>query len=424
MKAYVSTTRLFKNDGFKAHVLTTHVLKTRPLKAVTLMMGLITAALLTGCQSDEKNQAASSQQPPEVDVVTLQAEPVTLKETFTGRLESPQTVALRPRVTGYIDQVVFKEGETVAAGDLLFQIDPRPYQAKLQAAQAALDQAKSQLQLAEAEASRGQRLLNSHAIAQELNDQRQATLLNAQASVEGAQAALDSARLDLTYTRITAPISGRIGRALVTQGNLASANQTLLTTLVSVDPLYVYFNSNESSIQGIHQQQTLTTSVAIGVTGETGFPHQGRLDFIDNQLNANTGTLRYRAVLPNPQEQLKPGQFARVNVPVAQHQAALVLDRKAVIADQARRFVYVINDEQKAIPHPVTLGQTVGNRVMITSGLQAGDRVVVNGIQKIFFAGMPVTPHSVEGHSLIPDALTPDSPVSDSATSEVAATAP
>lgn len=390
-------THLIKNRGFKSGLL-----KIRPFQVAAIITGLITTGLLTGCQPDNNTEAASAQQPPEVDVVKLQTEAVTLKETFTGRLESPQTVELRPRVTGYIDQVAFKEGETVAAGDLLFQIDPRPYQARLQAAQAALDQAKSQLQLAKTEASRGQRLLSSQAIAQEVNDQRQATLLNAQASVEGAQAALDSARLDLTYTRVTAPISGRIGRALVTQGNLASANQSLLTTLVSVDPLYVYFNSNESSIQGINQQQALTTSVAIGVTGETGFPHQGRLDFIDNQLNTGTGTLRYRAVLPNPQEQLKPGQFARVHVPVAQHQAAILLDRKAVIADQARRFVYVINDEQKAMPRPVTLGQAVGDRVMITSGLQAGDRVVVNGIQKIFFAGMPVTPLTVDQHS--PDA--------------------
>lgn len=389
----------------KIDLFTSDFPKIRTLKAVSIMTALITALLLTGCGSSETPQAQQTQHPPEVDVVTLQAEAITLKDTFTGRLESPQTVELRPRVTGYIDQVSFKEGDTVEAGDLLFQIDPRPYQARLQAAQASLDQAKSQLQLAQAEASRGQRLLNSHAIAQELNDQRQATLLSAQASVEGAQAALDSARLDLTYTRITAPISGRIGRALITQGNLASANQSLLTTLVSVDPLYVYFDSNESSIQGINEQQTRATPVTVGVTGETGFPHHGRLDFIDNQLNVNTGTLRYRAVLNNPQEQLKPGQFARVSVPVAQHQAAILVDRKAVIADQARRFVYVIDSEHKAMPRPVTLGKTVGDRVMISSGLQAGDQVVVNGIQKIFFAGMPVTPNPVDANAAPTEAV-------------------
>ncbi|MGB1409804.1 efflux RND transporter periplasmic adaptor subunit [Alloalcanivorax venustensis] len=212
-----------------------------------------------------------------------------------------------------------------------------------------------------------------------------------------AQAALQSAELNLQYTRVTAPVDGRAGRALVTKGNLASADQTLLTTLVSVDPLYVYFDSNEDS--AVRSGQSLepgkTEPVRIGLVGEDGFPHQGALDFIDNRLNPNTGTLQYRAVLENPDGAFKPGQFARVEMPVAELDSALLVNRKAVLTDQDRRYVYVIDGDNKVGRRQVVTGRQVGQLLVIESGLESGDRVIVNGLQKVFGSGMQVAPRDV-----------------------------
>ncbi|MAM59003.1 MAG: efflux transporter periplasmic adaptor subunit [Salinicola sp.] len=358
---------------------------------------LLVIALLAGCDAHGEADSASAPPPPEVDVAAVLVEPVTLRETFTGRVASPQTVQVRPRVSGYIDEVAFEEGELVEAGDLLFRIDPRPYEARVQAAKASLAQARSQRQLAEVEAGRANTLIGRQAISREQYDQRKAAALNARAQEAEAEAALTSAELELQYTRVTAPVTGRTGRAMVTKGNLASADQSVLTTLVSVDPLYVYFDSNESEALGA---QTLlargeTMTLHIGLTGETGFPHQGQLDFVDNQINADTGTLRYRAVLPNPDGAFRPGQFARVEMPVANLSEAMLINRKAVLANQNRRFVYVVGDDNTVTPRQVELGREVGELVVIRDGLKAGERVIVNGTQKVFAPGMPVTPNPI-----------------------------
>ena len=234
-------------------------------------------------------------------------------------------------------------------------------------------------------------------ISREQHDQRQAAALNARAQEAEAEATLSSAELDLQYTRITAPVTGRTGRAMITQGNLASADQSVLTTLVSVDPLYVYFDSNEAealSAQTLLAQGKAAT-LHIGLTGETGFPHQGQLDFVDNQINADTGTLRYRAVLSNPDGAFRPGQFARVEMPVAQLDEAMLVNRKAVLANQDRRFVYVVGDDDTVMPRQVQLGREVGDLVVVREGLRAGERVIVNGTQKVFAPGMPVAPNPI-----------------------------
>jgi membrane fusion protein, multidrug efflux system len=332
-----------------------------------------------------------------VDVAQVIAEPVTLWESFTGRVVAPETVELRPRVSGYIDAVAFVEGELVKAGDLLFQIDPRPYQARVQAARAELEQASSQRQLAKSEAGRAKSLLESRAISREEFDQRNAALLSATAQVNAAEAALASAELDLQYTRVTAPVNGRAGRAMVTKGNLASADQTLLTTVVSVDPMHVYFEANE---QSAFESQQVTgagnvTTVRIGLSGESGFPHQGRLDFIDNRLNSSTGTLLYRAELANPDGIFKPGQFARVEMPVTKLEHAVLVSRKAVMTDQDRRFVYVVDEHNQVVRRQVTPGSPAGEMLVIQHGLKRGDRVIVNGIQKVFGDGTAVQPNQV-----------------------------
>lgn len=357
---------------------------------------LLAAAFIGGCDaSSETTQQVSA--PPEVDVARVQPEPVTVTETFTGRVEAPETVELRPRVSGYIHEVAFEEGELVEAGDLLFQIDPRPYEARVKAARAELAQASSQLQLASSEAARARELLERQAVSREEYDQRKAAQSSARARLDAARAALDTAELDLQYTRVTAPVSGRAGRALVTRGNLASADQTLLTTVVSVNPLHVYFDSNEASAAG---SQSLpgpgkTIPVRIGLAGEDGFPHRGELDFVDNRLNAGTGTLQYRAVLPNPDGDFRPGQFARVEMPVARLDHALLVNRKAVLTDQDRRYVYVVDGNNEVARRQVTTGRQVDELVLIREGLNSGDRVIVNGTQKIFGAGMKVEPRQV-----------------------------
>ena len=374
------------------------VQKRMPRSGLTHGLGvMLVIALLTGCDAHGEAESASTPPPPEVDVATVLVEPVTLRETFTGRVASPQTVQVRPRVSGYIDEVAFEEGELVEAGDLLFRIDPRPYEARVQAAKASLAQAQSQRRLTDVEADRSRQLIQKHMISQEQHDQRQAAALNARAQQAEAEAALTSAELDLQYTRVTAPVAGRTGRAMITRGNLASADQSVLTTLVSMDPLYVYFDSNETEAQGTQAlmawDEPLTLN--IGLTGETGFPHQGRLDFVDNQINADTGTLRYRAVLPNPDGLFRPGQFARVEMPVAHLEQAVLVNRKAVLANQDRRFVYVVGNDATVTPRQVELGREVGELVVIRDGLKAGERVIVNGTQKVFAPGMPVTPNPV-----------------------------
>ncbi|WP_110685182.1 efflux RND transporter periplasmic adaptor subunit [Salinicola aestuarinus] len=377
-----------------------HRLARRLPGSLSVTPWLLATLLLGGCHAQSEPAEAAAPLPPEVDVVTLQAEPVTLHETFTGRVVAPETVELRPRVSGYVDEIAFEEGQRVEAGDLLFRIDPRPYDARVAASRAALDQARSQRDLANAEAERSRQLVGKQMISREQHDQRQAAALDARARVAEAEATLSSARLDLEYTRVTAPVTARTGRAMVTRGNLASADQTVLTMLVSVDPLYVYFDSNETLANGSgpRASQNAPIPVQIGLAGETGFPHRGELDFIDNRINPNTGSLQYRAVLDNPEGRIRPGQFARVDMPTASLDSALLIDRKAILANQDRRFVYVVADDNTVMPRQIVTGRTVDKRVVIREGLAPGDRIVVNGTQKIFAAGMPITPHSVERH--------------------------
>lgn len=361
-------------------------------------LAMVLALVVSGCTAQSDDTAMPPPPPPQVDVAVVLAEPVTLWESFIGRVEAAETAALRPRVSGYIEEVAFEEGELVEAGDLLFQIDPRPYQARAQAARAELALARSRLQLADSEARRARSLLESRAISQEEHDQRQAAQLGARAQLDAALAALESAELDLAYTRVTAPFSGRTGRALVTRGNLANADQTLLTTLVSVDPVHVYFDADELTAFSSHQvlagEQDPVVRVFLGAEGGA---LQGRLDFVDNQLNTSTGTLQYRAVLSNPEGLVTPGQFARVEMPIARLDQALMVDRKAILTDQDRRFVYVLDKQNRTERRQVVTGAQVNDALVIREGLASGDRVIVNGVQRVFGAGMEVIPHMVVG---------------------------
>ncbi|MEG3080939.1 efflux RND transporter periplasmic adaptor subunit [Halomonas sp. 5021] len=365
---------------------------------------LLLMVLLTGCEAKSEEAAAAPPPPPDVEVVDIVAQPVVLSESFTGRVEAAETVELRPRVSGYIEEVAFEEGELVEQGDLLFQIDPRPYQARVGAAQAELAQARSQSAQAASEAERARVLLGRQAISQEVHDQRQSALNNARAMVNAAEAALETAELDLAYTHITAPISGRAGRAMVTRGNLANADQSLLTTVVSIDPVHVYFEADE---QAASTSQALLvdgeSSLTIELGGDPQRQYTGTLDFIDNRLNPSTGTLQFRALLANPDGRIRPGEFARVEVPIARLEQALLVERKAILTDQDRRYVYVVDGDNRAERRQVATGRQMGEQMVITEGLSPGDRVIVNGVQKVFFPGMQVSPQSVAADAPVVD---------------------
>src|SRR5690606_8411632 len=258
------------------------------------------------------------------------------------------------------------------------------------AAEADLAHARSQLALATTEAERARQLMESRAISREEFDQRSASMASAQATVQAAEAALDSAQLDLHYTEVRAPVSGRAGRAAVTRGNLASADSTLLTTLVSVDPVHVYFESTQQSANDHALPGEGRIPVRIGLPGDEGFPYRGELDFVDNRVNSDTGTLQYRAVLANPDGVFRPGQFVRVEMPLESARHAVLVDQKAVLTDQDRRYVYVVNQDNRAERRNVIAGRRVDGLLVIREGLSAGDQVVINGVQKVFYPGMEV----------------------------------
>lgn len=366
------------------------------ITGLMLLVTLMTTAGLAGCDA-RSEEAAAAPPPPAVDVAKVESSPITLWDGFTGRIAAPESVDLRPRVSGYIDKVAFNEGAMVKQGDLLFQIDPRPYQARVNAADADLHRARSQLKLATSEATRARHLLDGHAISREEFDQREAALADARSAVDATRAALASARLELEYTHIRSPIDGRVSRAYVTRGNLATSDQTLLTRVVSVNPVYVYFEIDEqTALNNLgRNDDSALPPIKVSLAGEQGFPHTARLDFVDNQLDASTGTLQYRAVMANPEGQFRPGQFARVQMPVVDLAQALLVDQKAVMADQDRRYVYVVGDDNTASRRYIEPGRSSNGLLVIKDGLKPGERVVVNGLQKILMPGMQVAPEQV-----------------------------
>jgi RND family efflux transporter MFP subunit len=314
-------------------------------------------------------------------------------------------VEVRARVSGYLQSVHFKDGAMVNAGDLLFVIDPRPYRAEVERAKAAQNQAETHLEWMQNDLARADRLLKSKAISEEEADSRGKAKREAEAALQSTRAALDMAKLNLEYTQVTAPITGRIGRKLITEGNLVNGNQgqaTLLTTIVSVDPVYCYFDPYEHSILKYQKlaREGKEMSLRDGqvvceleLANETGFPHKGVLDFVDNRVDSATGTLRLRGIFPNPAPDylLQPGFFARVRVPGSGKYPALLIPDQAVGTDQDEKFVYVVND-QDAVEHKrIQMGPVMDGLRVVRAGLSSNDWVVVNGLMSIR-AGVKVRP--------------------------------
>ena len=379
-------------------------MKTRPysLMLSTLVLTLLSAAMLTlnGCSRAGEAMAATpagAPPAPPVSVAQVVARSVVEQQDFSGRIEAVESAQVRARVGGIIDSIHFKPGALVKKGDVLFVIDPRSFQADSARLEAAVASSKSKAELARSELDRSKRLLADNAIAQRDFDERAASSRQLEAAALADQATLAVAKLNLDYTTVRAPFSGRIGKAEVTVGNLIDSS-VVLTSLVSVNPVYVSFNGDEATFLNLGASARdggQGVKVRTGLANEDGFPHEGRLDFVDNRIDPASGTVRMRAVLDNKDGALTPGLFARVQVGAESNGTnALLIKEDAIGTDQSRKFVYVVSTENKADYRVVELGPRIDGLRVVRSGLKPGDRIVVNGLQRVR-PGSAVTPELV-----------------------------
>ncbi len=371
---------------------------------LTALGAMFLSVLLVGCDDGVAQNAVP--QAPAVSAADVVVKSISQWDSFNGRIEAVESVQLRPRVSGYIDKVNYTDGQEVKKGEVLFTIDDRTYRAALEQAQASLARAKTQASLARSEANRTDKLVNTNVVSREEWEKRRSAATQAQADIRAAQAAVDAAQLNLDFTKVTAPIEGRASRALITSGNLVTAGDSasVLTTLVSLKTVYVYFDVDEATY--LHYQNLarsgqgassnhLALPVEIGLVDEEGYPHQGKVDFLDNQLTPSTGTIRMRALLDNAQRQFTPGLFARVRLPGSAEFNATLIDDKAVLTDQDRKYVYIVDKEGKAQRRDITQGRLAAGLRIVQQGLNPGDKVIVDGLQKVFMPGMPVNAKTV-----------------------------
>ena len=339
-------------------------------------------AAVAGCSTGEAGRAPQAPPAPQVTTAVVAAQDLNDWADFTGRLEAMENVAVRPRVGGYVESVRFAEGARVAQGDLLFQIDPRPFKAEVERLSAERDRAVAELALARSYADRAERLLAQNATSREEYEQLAANASVAQAKLAAARAALEAAQLNLSFTRVTAPIAGRVSRAVVTAGNLVDGS-TLLTTVVSDSPVYAYFDVDEQTYLDHLHGGAGSDVVYVGLINEQGYPHQARLDFVDNQIDPSHGTIRARAVLDNADGTFTPGLFARMKLVSAKRFHAALVDDRAIGTDLGRKFVFVVDNQNVVSYRPVETGRSLEGLRVIKSGLETGDVVIVNGLQRV-----------------------------------------
>jgi multidrug efflux system membrane fusion protein len=362
-------------------------------------LALAAILVLSACG---KGEDASQQMPAaKVSIAEVIEQPINEWDEFTGRLEAPESVEIRPRVSGYVDRVAFDEGSLVKKGDLLFQIDPRPFEAEVKRLQAQLQQARANSTRTANEARRGDRLRQSNAISAELADARSSAAAAAQAHVAAIQAELENAQLNLSFTRITSPIDGRVSRAEITEGNLVGAGQSLLTSVVSTDKVYAYFDADERVFLKYIELARKAGSdargaspVYLGLSSEDGHPHEGQLDFLDNQVNPRTGTIRGRAVFDNRDGRFTPGLYARLKLVGSSTYAAALIKDEAVGTDLGKKFVLVLGDKNTVDYRAIELGPKLEGLRIVRSGLSKGEKIVVNGLQRAM-PGATVDPQSV-----------------------------
>ncbi len=357
-------------------------------------------ALLAGRGKHDAKPATPPPAP--VTVAPVERKQIVEWDEFTGRTEAVEAVEVRPRVSGYVQEVKFQSGQLVKKGDVLFIIDPRWHQADFDRRKAECEQAKVHLDNAKREADRTAQLLSTKAISVEESDARQARYHEASAAFLAAQAALETAKLDLEYTKVRAPINGRVSRALLTEGNYVSGiagASTVLTTLVSVDPIYAYADIDENSLLKFNalakakklEMKDGKIPVELQLADETDFSHQGYIESFDNHLDPNTGSILLRAVFPNADGRVVPGLFARIRVPLSERHLALLVDERAIGADQAQKFVLALTPTNTVDYRSVKLGPVIDGKRIIRSGLEGSEQIVVNGLQRVR-PGAPVTP--------------------------------
>lgn len=368
------------------------------VRPVVLALGAAgVAALIAGC-SDATGKAdapAQAQAGPPVSAAAVVEKPITETQEFSGRLEAIEHVDIRPRVSGFITAVNFKPGAEVKKGDVLFVIDPRPYQAEADRAEAAAKAARAKSDLAKVELNRAERLLGDKAIAQREYDASASGQKELDATARAAEAQAAAARLNLTYTRVIAPIDGRVSKAEITLGNLVDAS-AVLTSVVSLDRIYASFDGDEETYLRVSGEAHAghAVPVRVGLVNEDGFPHEGKLEFVDNQLDARTGSVRMRATFENKDRSMAPGLFARVQIGGGATKNALLITDRAVGTDQSHKFVFVVGKDGKAEYREVKLGPVVDGLRVVRAGLKPGEKIVVNGLQRVR-PGAPITAQTV-----------------------------
>jgi membrane fusion protein, multidrug efflux system len=365
-------------------------------------ISLLFALALAGCDEKAQSQAAAPPPPP-VTVAQPVKRTVTDWDEFTGRFEAIEEVQVRARVGGFVNSVEFKDGAIVHAGDLLYIIDPRPFEAVASQAQGQLDDARAKAELAKRELDRGLNLVQTSAVSVQVVDQRRQALQAAHAAETQAEGALKAAQLNVEFTHVLAPITGRVSRHLVTPGNLvqgADSGATLLTSIVSLDPIYIYFDVDEATYQRNSRlwfegkrpsSRDTPNPVQVTLTGETKPSHEGKMDFLDNRLDISTATLRSRAIVPNKNLSILPGQFGRVRIIGSSPYEALLIPDTAIATDQSRKIVFVVKEDNTVEARPVVLGPLDEGLRVIREGLKAEDHVIVDGLQRAR-VGAKVTP--------------------------------
>ena len=369
------------------------------------LLASIAAIVLSACGNPEASNQAEAPPAPEVSVAQVVSERITEWDEFTGRLQAPETVNLMPRVSGYIDKVHFTEGALVNKGDLLVQIDPKPFAAEVARLKAELQSAQSALALAESEYKRAEKLSVARAISAELLDTRLASKQQTAANVASVKAALHRAELDLSYTRITAPISGRVSYALITAGNYVNAGQSHLTSLVSTDKMYAYFDVDEQSYlkylrlsengKRADTRDATANPVYMALANDSDYQHMGNIDFVDNSVNQQTGTIRIRATFANNDNSLLPGLFARIKLVGSDSYQGILIDEKAIGTDLNNKYVLLVNAENQLEYRAVKLGEKVNGLRIVREGLSANDKIVVNGLQRVM-PNIQIAPKQVD----------------------------